>query len=105
MVLLMNDLYLIVSLKWSRGAPNLLFWGPDNMGYTDNVSKAGLYTRAQIEQQPSYYNDGEEALAVRFEDVMKSDRLRTVVASEVRFPDSGIPVKRRYRPERTAACG
>jgi len=65
----LNDLpelgYYILSLKHSPGyAGQALWWGPNDRGYVEDLNKAGLYTKAQIEEQPGYYNDGTDTLAI-----------------------------------------
>jgi hypothetical protein len=55
--------YYIVSLKWTRG-DMITFWRPDNSGYTWALNSAGIYTQAEIDAHPSYYNDGVGTLAV-----------------------------------------
>jgi hypothetical protein len=41
-----------------------MFWRPDNLGYTINPFEAGLYDEQVILQNWSYYNDGDETIAV-----------------------------------------
>lgn len=62
----MSDKYVIYSLKWTRG-DNIIWWGPDNCGYTVRLEDAGKYTLEQIQQKPDYYNDGVNTLAIPLE--------------------------------------
>jgi hypothetical protein len=60
------DRYYLISLKWSE-PPVVTFWGPDDKGYTRNLDKAGVYTRATLEAHPSYYQNGVQTIAVPIE--------------------------------------
>jgi len=55
--------FIILSLKHSEGSKPT-FWRPDNAGYTELPWAAGFYTKAEIEADPSYYNDGYNTLAI-----------------------------------------
>jgi len=59
----MSDFY-ILSLKWSPYGYHLNWWGPNNIGYTIDIDRAGKYTREQVDANPSYYNDGQSTLAI-----------------------------------------
>lgn len=63
--------YYILSLKYSRGAHCvvLLWWRPDNNGYTMFLEAAGRYKESEVLKSPSYYNDGEDTLAIPCADV------------------------------------
>jgi hypothetical protein len=60
--------YYILSLKHSKGSDALLWWGPQNCGYTIALDKAGKYSQGQIDAQPHYYNDLRDTMAIRCED-------------------------------------
>jgi S-methylmethionine-dependent homocysteine/selenocysteine methylase len=51
-----KDMFLILSVKHSEGRKPC-FWRPDNAGYT-------LYTKEQVENDPDYYNNGYDTLAI-----------------------------------------
>ena len=63
-----KDLFLILSLKWSKGGI-LTWWGPDNSGYVTDIDNAGRYTRAQVEGKARYYSNEDSTRAVPVQDV------------------------------------
>ena len=63
--------YLILSLKWSDGKDYLVFWGPDNGGYTSDIDAAGRYTAEQIMKSPDYYDNNDSTRAVSLYSVME----------------------------------
>ena len=40
------------SLEW--GHPNLIYWMPNRGGYTDDITKAGLYTALELDDCAGY---------------------------------------------------
>lgn len=65
-----NQMYYILSLKWSKGVL-FVWWRPDDNGYVSDLDKAGKYSRKQIDEQPDYYDNGDSTLAVPCELVDK----------------------------------
>lgn len=61
--------YYILSLKWTRGGDNLVFWGPSDSGYVVSLELAGKYTHEQVTNKAYYYNNLETTLAIPVEDV------------------------------------
>jgi hypothetical protein len=59
-----QPIYLILSLKWSVTSENLVWWRPNNSGYTVLIERAGHYSREEVEAHPSYYNNGDTTIAV-----------------------------------------
>jgi len=55
--------YVILSLKHST-KDEACFWKADNAGYTINPWQAGIYTAEQIANDPNYYNDGLNTIAI-----------------------------------------
>lgn len=55
--------YLILSLKHSEGKQPC-FWRADDSGYTTIPFAAGVYTAEQVLNNPNYYNDGYNTLAI-----------------------------------------
>lgn len=50
-------LYNIWSLKHNQ------WWGHNNGGYTDDKTKAGVYTHENVMKNQNYYNDGVDSVA------------------------------------------
>lgn len=80
--------YYILCLKTGAMGDSLLWWRPNNAGYTVALERAGVYTQADLDAHPRYYNNGETTLAVpvaeaeaRTMRVVSSDHLRALVAS------------------------
>lgn len=84
----------ILSLRWTRTEDeSATWWRADNNGYTTNVDQAGRYTRAQVQQNPSYYDNRETTLAVpcelvdrRAQRVVPSDALSAIVTDAIGVP-------------------
>ncbi|WP_110930936.1 hypothetical protein [Paenibacillus bouchesdurhonensis] len=49
--------YYILSLKWSEGKGEYVWWRPDNSGYTNNLNQAGIYSEETIKAMPHYYKN------------------------------------------------
>ena len=52
--------YHIKSLKWTKHEPTnpngeTVWWGPNNNGYTRDITEAGIYTEEQIQDHLKYY--------------------------------------------------
>lgn len=62
-------LYLIKSIKHTVG-DLMIWWGPDDRGYTCFVECAGRYTPAQIAANRGYYDNGESTKAIPLADVL-----------------------------------
>ena len=60
----MDTEYYIISLKWSVRSDHIVFWGPNNDGYTIDLDLAGKYTQEQIDNNRGFYDDGKATLAV-----------------------------------------
>lgn len=46
--------YVIISLKhtdFSRCSITFIFWGPDYAGYTDDLEKAGRYSKEELDEK------------------------------------------------------
>lgn len=64
--------YYILSLKWTRDRNRqIVWWGPGNSGYTEDLAAAGVYTEEQVRDQPDYYNNRESTIAVPVEEAAK----------------------------------
>ena len=57
------DRYIILSLKHSTPESSM-FWKGNRLGYTCSLLNAGLYWKEEIMNEPTYYNDGLNALAI-----------------------------------------
>lgn len=60
----MSKKYYILAKDRGYIGNQLIFWGPNNSGYTANLNRAGVYTQEQIDANPKYYNNGKETKAV-----------------------------------------
>lgn len=88
------DEYLILDLRHAGDV--LLWWAPDNCGYTTRIDRAGRYSRTVVEANLGYYNDGMitraipssavEAAAVR---VVLNDAPWTALLRPARQDDDG----------------
>lgn len=60
----MAEQYYLMSIKWTKG-DNIVWWGPNDSGYTDDIENAGIYSAEQIKQRSIYYsNQGVMPVAV-----------------------------------------
>ena len=55
--------YYLASFKHRGIGGFVLWWGPNNAGYYTDLQSAGIYTGAQINAKPNYY-DNEETIPV-----------------------------------------
>jgi hypothetical protein len=55
--------YIILSPKHSEGNTPT-FWRPNCAGYTTNPWLAGIYEEKEIQEDPTYFNDGFGAVAI-----------------------------------------
>lgn len=86
--------YYILSIKNGPAGNDLLWWRPDNAGYTVVLESAGVYTQADIDEHPRYYNDGTDTVAVpvaeverRAVRVVPSDDLLALKVLRYRVPE------------------
>jgi hypothetical protein len=99
----LNEDYYILSLKWSRGevkGSNLVWWAPDDKGYTARLDRAGKYKGRQILEHFGYYNNGIDTRAIRCDTV---DRwaIRVVLRDNIDvMRDLGMPLA---EPEKAEA--
>lgn len=75
--------YFILSLKWSNARAGMMFFRPDDRGYTTNLAEAAIYTEAEIADRLDYYDNGETTRAVPVDAVAALER------RVVRFDDLG----------------
>lgn len=59
----MEKKYVIVSLNHSTDT-TAVFWRSNDSGYTTNPWQAGIYSEKQVTDNPDYYNDGFNTVAV-----------------------------------------
>lgn len=55
--------YYVLSLKYSIGKDDLVWWGPNGCGYYNSLDAAGRYTQAQIDKDKGL-NNRDTTLAV-----------------------------------------
>jgi hypothetical protein len=72
--------YLILSLKWSRGSDNFVWYRTNAAGYTIIIEQAGRYTA----DEAAKYSDGVTTLAVREDDAL-ADAVRVVINYSARI--------------------
>lgn len=60
-------MFYILSLKYSKIDEPLVWWRPDNRGYTNDLSRAGKYTEEDVRKKSGYYDNKESTLAVPVE--------------------------------------
>ena len=60
--------YFILALDRSTGQDLLVWWKPNDTGYTIFLEEAGRYTHRQVTEKADYYNNG-EALAIPVHEV------------------------------------
>ncbi len=65
--------FIIISLKHSESCNKPCFWRSNDCGYTESPFMAGIYTENQIREDPNYYNDGLNNIAVPLSDNAMSD--------------------------------
>lgn len=53
----MKEYYLLSLRHASKKDFALLFWGPNDCGYTYNIDDAGVYTEGDLEVGKEYYNN------------------------------------------------
>lgn len=58
-----KDQFIIISLKHSEGKKPC-FWRPNNAGYTIFPWAAGIYQKEEVENNPKYYNNGYDTVAI-----------------------------------------
>lgn len=69
----------ILSLKWSSSKDLLVWWGPNDSGYTIDLSKAGIYTEDQINKRRGYYDNGTSTKAIPIESIEKAHVIRAAI--------------------------
>ncbi len=79
------DHFFILDLRSLGMWRGMLWWMPNDCGYTENLTQAGRYTREQVENNPRYYNNGEETLAVPVALVLKHARPELRVPEDMRW--------------------
>ena len=62
--------YCIISLKHTS-VDFVCFWRPNDAGYTEILSEAGLYDKIHVQNHSSYYNNGESTLALPILELME----------------------------------
>lgn len=66
----MADEFFILSLRWTK-ENYATWWCPRNSGYTSVVADAGRYSRADVERQRDYYDNGRTTIAIPCDEVEK----------------------------------
>ena len=72
--------FYILSRKWSKFGEPLVWWRPDDRGYTTNLDEAGEYSQALVFNKTAHYNNGDSTVAVPV-------KLARAAAKMVAFPD------------------
>ena len=80
--------YYILSLKWTNG-DYYTWWGPNDSGYTQDITKAGIYSEETINARKLYYcNNG--TMPVPVEVVDNSLKSLLVVTRNENYSAFGI---------------
>lgn len=64
--------YHLLAIDKTKYAPNLVWWGPNDCGYTQNIKEAGIYSEERINSKRFYY-DNEECVPVPVEEIQNLD--------------------------------
>ncbi len=81
--------FFILSISESPWSGCAVWWKPNNSGKTTNLNNAGVYTREQVENNKSYYDNGHWTRAVPCEDVL------TLADTTVTVPN--LPAMNRWK--------
>lgn len=60
----MTEYYILCLKELGAYRQVLLWWRPNNRGYTISLDKAGRYTEEEVQAHPLYYSNGESTLAI-----------------------------------------
>ncbi|RKD20977.1 hypothetical protein BEP19_14940 [Ammoniphilus oxalaticus] len=60
--------YFLLAIDKTAYSNFLVWWGPNDSGYTTNIEQAGIYTEERINSDRSYY-DNDECVPVPLEDI------------------------------------
>jgi len=92
--------YHILSLKETNG-DNIVWWGPNNRGYTSSLGDAGLYTQDQVMENLEYYNNHVDTIAVpvvfaenHHKRVVPIDKLTKLKESAIEYVNNIIEVRK-----------
>ena len=87
--------YFVLSLKYSQNSDFLVWWRPQDAGYTAAIDNAGRYTEEQINAPGSMRNDGINTLAVPCEvaeglahQIVSRDHLNTLTQPAAKAQDA-----------------
>ena len=74
--------YRIKSLKWTNHEPTnpdkeTVWWGPDNNGYTRDITQAGIYTEKQIQKHLKYNGTKDTEVIPIDENVWEEERIES----------------------------
>ena len=73
--------YHIKSVKWTEHKetnPNreTVWWGPDNCGYTKDITEAGIYTEKEIQEHIKHFRTDETEVIPIDESVWSEERIK-----------------------------
>lgn len=72
----MAEQYYLMSIKWTNG-DNIVWWGPNDSGYTEDIENAGIYSAEQIKQHSIYYSN-QGVMPVAVEKVQQANKRITI---------------------------
>jgi hypothetical protein len=73
-----EPLYYLASFQHGRWGGCVIWWKPNNCGYTNDLEQAGIYTQSQIDAHRSYYDNG-DTVPVPVSFVLNKCRIRRMV--------------------------
>lgn len=79
------QLYYILSLKYSPRDNRAVWYKKDGEGYTNDLSKAGVFASDTVTKSPSWLNNGKTTRAIKKEDVEQMATLSVQWSDAQRF--------------------
>lgn len=91
--------YYVLSLKWSQGKNNFVWFKPDDCGYTEDINKAGIYSEERIMSRKAYYFNRNCQVAIPKEIVDNLLNSKVIPTLDENFEDMNLRQLIRTLPE------